>query len=151
MLDTGPREQSVSAGGDAGSLMPLPRARTALAGKSRTATSEERAHDNEAEAGGERAQDRLAEVAERYIWLFEDSPVAKYICDVEGRILEVNSALCRLLGTLPAEIVGQAMVDFAVDPPLPAADLGPFQTAGPVRSPVCAATGVPTAGCCGRW
>jgi diguanylate cyclase (GGDEF)-like protein/PAS domain S-box-containing protein len=72
------------------------------------------------------AQDKLREAAERYFWLFEDSPVAKYICDVEGNVLEVNSALCRLLGTLPDEIVGRTMAALAVDPPLPAADLQPF-------------------------
>ena len=125
MLDTGPREQPVSAGGDTGSLMPLPRARAALAGRFVTATSEERPHDNEAEAGGERAQDRLAEVAERYIWLFEDSPVAKYICDVEGRILEVNSALCRLLGTLPAEDSGPGYGRLRCRPSTPGSRPGP--------------------------
>ena len=50
-------------------------------------------------AGG--ADAALAEVAERYFWLFEDSPAAKYTCDLEGKVLEVNAALCRLLGRAP--------------------------------------------------
>jgi diguanylate cyclase (GGDEF)-like protein/PAS domain S-box-containing protein len=72
--------------------------------------------------GGE----ELAEAADRYFWLFEDSPVAKYICDVDGRVLEVNSALCRLFGTLPEDIVGRTIASFALDPELLAADLEPF-------------------------
>ena len=69
---------------------------------------------------------KLREQAERYFWLFEDSPVAKYVCDVEGTVLEVNPALCRLLGTRPEELVGRTLASFSIDPPVPAAELEPF-------------------------
>ena len=69
---------------------------------------------------------KLRELAERYFWLFEDSPVAKYVCDVEGTVLEVNPALCRLLGMRPDELVGRTLASFSIDPPLPAAELEPF-------------------------
>jgi PAS domain S-box-containing protein len=75
----------------------------------------------------------LAEVAERYFWLFEDSPAAKYTCDLEGKVLEVNAALCRLLGRAPEEIVGQTISSFSADPALAADELGPF-LAGQVRT-----------------
>ncbi len=67
-----------------------------------------------------------AEVAERYFWLFEDSPAAKYTCDLDGKVLEVNAALCRLLGRPPEEIVGQTISSFSADPALQADELGPF-------------------------
>jgi len=69
---------------------------------------------------------RLAELAERYFWLFEDSPVAKYICDVEGVVLEVNAAFCRLLGTLPGEVVGGTLASLSVDEPVAEAELAAF-------------------------
>jgi diguanylate cyclase (GGDEF)-like protein/PAS domain S-box-containing protein len=69
---------------------------------------------------------RLRELAERYFWLFEDSPVAKYVCDVEGTVLEVNPALCRLLSTRPEELVGRTLASFSIDPPVPSAELEPF-------------------------
>jgi hypothetical protein len=34
--------------------------------------------------GADGAGAALAEVAERYFWLFEDSPAAKYTCDLDG-------------------------------------------------------------------
>ncbi len=58
--------------------------------------------------------------------MFEDSPVAKYVCDVEGTVLEVNAALCRMLCMRPDELVGRTLASFSVDPPLPAAELEPF-------------------------
>ena len=82
-------------------------------------------------AGG--AEAALAEVAERYFWLFEDSPAAKYTCDLEGKVLEVNAALCRLLGRAPEKIVGQTISSFSADPALPADELGPF-LAGQART-----------------
>ena len=95
---------------------------------------------------------RLHELAERYFWLFEDSPVAKYVCDVEGTVLEVNAALCRMLGMRPDELVGRTLASFSVDPPLPAAELEPFLR-GSVRtySGASDATAPPTAGRDGRW
>ncbi len=72
------------------------------------------------------ADGALAEVAERYFWLFEDSPAAKYTCDLDGKVLEVNAALCRLLGRAPEEIVGQTISSFSADPALQADELGPF-------------------------
>ena len=69
---------------------------------------------------------RLHELAERYLWLFEDSPVAKYVCDVEGTVLEVNAALCRWLGLGPEDLVGRTLGSFAIDPLIPVKDLQPF-------------------------
>lgn len=77
--------------------------------------------------------ERLREMAERYFWLFEDSPVAKYICDIDGRVLEVNSSLCRLLGAIPDEVVGRTIASFAVDEPVRTGDLEPF-LAGAART-----------------
>jgi PAS domain S-box-containing protein len=82
------------------------------------------ANAERAEADGE--TERVREMAERYFWLFEDSPVGKYICDIDGRVLEVNSALCRLFGTLPDEIVGRTIATFAIDPPVRTGELDPF-------------------------
>jgi len=70
--------------------------------------------------------ERLRELAERYAWLFEDSPTAKYVCRLDGEVLEANSALCRLLGATRDEIVGQTIGSFAIDPLVSAAELGPF-------------------------
>ncbi|HTV12373.1 MAG TPA: EAL domain-containing protein [Acidimicrobiales bacterium] len=70
--------------------------------------------------------DRLRELAERYFWLFEDSPVAKYVCGVDGRILEVNSAMCRLLGVLPEDVVGNTLASFSLDAAVPEAELEAF-------------------------
>jgi diguanylate cyclase (GGDEF)-like protein/PAS domain S-box-containing protein len=78
-----------------------------------------------ASEGADDAQ-RLRELGERYFWLFEDSPVAKYVCDVEGTVLEVNAALCRMLCMRPDDLVGRTLASFSVDPPLPAAELEPF-------------------------
>ncbi|MGC8626548.1 MAG: sensor domain-containing protein [Acidimicrobiales bacterium] len=69
---------------------------------------------------------KLQEAAERYFWLFEDSPLAMYVCDTMGEVLEVNSALCRLLGRPPEEVVGRTMGSFAVDEPLEASELSDF-------------------------
>ena len=69
---------------------------------------------------------RSPQVAERYFWLFEDSPAAKYTCDLEGKVLEVNAALCRSAWPGPEEIVGQTISSFSADPALPADELGPF-------------------------
>jgi diguanylate cyclase (GGDEF)-like protein/PAS domain S-box-containing protein len=77
-------------------------------------------------AAAEGAPEKLTELAERYFWLFEDSPVAKYVCDVDGHVLEVNSAMCRLLGTLPEDIVGLTLASFSLDPPVPEAALDAF-------------------------
>ena len=78
-----------------------------------------------ASEGADDAQ-RLRELGERYFWLFEDSPVAKYVCDVEGTVLEVNAALCRMLCMRPDDLVGRTLASFSVDPPLPATELEPF-------------------------
>jgi diguanylate cyclase (GGDEF)-like protein/PAS domain S-box-containing protein len=69
---------------------------------------------------------RLRETAERYYHLFEDSPVAKYVCDEEGIVQQVNGALCRLLGRRPEELVGQTIGSFSLDPAVLDDDLEPF-------------------------
>jgi diguanylate cyclase (GGDEF)-like protein/PAS domain S-box-containing protein len=69
---------------------------------------------------------RVRDLAEHYFWLFEDSPVAKYVCDVEGTVLEINAAMCRWLGMRPEELVGQTLGSFSVDPLVPVSDLQPF-------------------------
>jgi len=48
---------------------------------------------------------------------FEDSPVASFIADGEGRIVRVNRALCALLGSAEADLVGAGVATV-----LPSAD-----------------------------
>ena len=69
---------------------------------------------------------RLQEADGRYFWLFEDSPLAKYICDADGKLKEVNPALCRLLGRAPEDLIGQTMAGFSTDPPLALTELEDF-------------------------
>ena len=71
-------------------------------------------------------EERLRETAERYLWLFEDSALAMYVCDAEGKVLEANAALCRLLQCAPGHVVGQAMGSFSIDPPFLVTELEPF-------------------------
>ncbi len=84
------------------------------------------AADVPGDGDGESEDRRLHELAERYFWLFEDSPVAKYVCDVDGTVLEVNAAMSRLLGVRPDELVGRTLASFSIDPPVPAAELERF-------------------------
>jgi diguanylate cyclase (GGDEF)-like protein/PAS domain S-box-containing protein len=69
---------------------------------------------------------RFQETAECYFWLFEDSPLAMYVCDAEGKVTEVNSALCRLLDRQPEDIIGQTMGGFSADPLLSVTELEDF-------------------------
>jgi diguanylate cyclase (GGDEF)-like protein/PAS domain S-box-containing protein len=71
-------------------------------------------------------ENKLRETAERYSWLFEDSPLAMYICDADGCVLEVNTALCNLLRCPREDVVGQTMGGFSVDAALAVTELEPF-------------------------
>ena len=106
------------------SAVPAPSDPAAAPSDPAAAPSDPAAAPSDPAGGGE--DQRLHELAERYFWLFEDSPVAKYVCDVEGTVLEVNSAMSRLLGVRPDELVGRTLASFSVDPPVPAAELERF-------------------------
>ncbi|HTW08546.1 MAG TPA: EAL domain-containing protein [Acidimicrobiales bacterium] len=82
--------------------------------------------DDEARRLDQATADNLQQLAERYFWLFEDSPVAKYVCDTDGLVMEVNSALCQLLGVPPEQLVGRTLASFALDPPVPEGALAAF-------------------------
>jgi diguanylate cyclase (GGDEF)-like protein/PAS domain S-box-containing protein len=77
-------------------------------------------------AGAAPSPQELGELAERYFHLFDDSPVAKYVCDANGVVLEANAALCRLLGARPDELVGATLSSYSLGPPVTAAELAPF-------------------------
>ncbi len=61
-----------------------------------------------------------------YARLFGDGPVAMYICDLHGTVLDANAALCAMLGTLRDDVVGRTMASFALSPSLRAEELAPF-------------------------
>jgi len=44
---------------------------------------------------------------EAFAKVFEDAPVAIALLGLDGRVVRANGALCRLLGCLPAELVGR--------------------------------------------
>ena len=48
--------------------------------------------------------------------LIKLAPDAFFLADASGRYLEVNDAVCELLGATRAEILGKSALDF-VDPP----------------------------------
>lgn len=54
-----------------------------------------------------RVEAALAESAERFRSLFEDSPVAELLLDANFRIVQVNRAACALLGFASAELIGR--------------------------------------------
>lgn len=54
-----------------------------------------------------RTVDRLHESSEFFRLAFEHAPIGKALVSPEGRILYVNPALCRLLGYLAADMLGQ--------------------------------------------
>ncbi len=54
-----------------------------------------------------RVEAALAESAERFRSLFEDSPVPELLLDADFRIVEVNRAACTLLGFAGAELIGR--------------------------------------------
>jgi len=59
------------------------------------------------------AQCRLAESEHHFRLVFEQSGVGMALLAPDGRFLQVNAALARLLGYDPAALVGHRLVDFA--------------------------------------
>ena len=59
-------------------------------------------------------QVRLSE--EKYALLMENANVAIFICDVDGRILEVNREAERILDRASTEIIGKGVAQFVVAP-----------------------------------
>lgn len=73
---------------------------------------------------------RLKESEERFRLAFEHAPIGVALLDAGGAILEVNRALCAMLGYAPAELAGRPLADLAAHPgafPDPAH----LQSAGP--------------------
>lgn len=61
------------------------------------------------------AQRALADSEARFFSAFENTPLGMAIMDMSGRLLQVNSALCTLLGCSREELLGHPLID-AVHP-----------------------------------
>jgi PAS domain S-box-containing protein len=59
-----------------------------------------------------RAEEALRESEARFRSLFEEVPIAYQSLDIEGRYLDANKGLCRLLGYSPDELLGKRFDDF---------------------------------------
>lgn len=59
----------------------------------------------------ERIADVMAEEEERFRLAFDDNPVAMAVVDMEGRLIRVNPATCRLLDATAEELAGTRFVD----------------------------------------
>ncbi|HEV3378730.1 MAG TPA: SpoIIE family protein phosphatase [Thermoleophilaceae bacterium] len=55
----------------------------------------------------------LRESEERFRTAFEDAPIGMGLCTVEGRWLEVNAALCDLVGRSPVQLLEQPLWELA--------------------------------------
>jgi diguanylate cyclase (GGDEF)-like protein/PAS domain S-box-containing protein len=55
---------------------------------------------------------RLAESLTQFRGVFDDSPVGIGLSDENGRFIQVNAALCRLLGRAREEILGRSSLEF---------------------------------------
>ncbi len=58
-----------------------------------------------------RAEKKLRDSEERFGEVFENAPFGLCVCNVEGRLIQVNAALCRILGYSRQELVAQAWGD----------------------------------------
>ena len=58
-----------------------------------------------------RAGEALRETERRFSGLFENSPDAIFVENLRGRVLDVNSAGCRLQGLTREELIGAEMTD----------------------------------------
>lgn len=56
-----------------------------------------------------RAENALRESRERFASVFDEAPVGMAICTLEGRWLQVNPALCEILGYDEAELLGKTL------------------------------------------
>jgi PAS domain S-box-containing protein len=61
----------------------------------------------------QRKNAELRESEERFRTAFEDAPIGMGLSSVEGRWLEVNAALCDLLGRSPAQLIEQPLWELA--------------------------------------
>ncbi len=78
------------------------------------------------DVGGQPEATGRSEVAGCYHQVFEASHLPMYVCGTDGEILEVNPALCRLLGYPADQLVGRALGSLSADPPLAASELDGF-------------------------
>lgn len=77
---------------------------------------EAKALDELAEVAGRalehfRMSERVGRAEEQYRQVFHSSPHASYVLDREGRIVEVNDAVCRMLRCTPAELRGRHFLE----------------------------------------
>lgn len=70
---------------------------------------------------------RLAASERRFRVMFDRSPVGQSICDLEDRLVEVNDALCALVGRQRADLLGSALDTLLMpqEAGVEAADAGP--------------------------
>ena len=57
------------------------------------------------------AEDRLRESEQRFRDLFESSPDAIFVEDLEGKVLDINPAACRLHGMEREDLMGRSVLD----------------------------------------
>ena len=63
-----------------------------------------------------RAEDDLRHSQRRFHDLFENSPDAIFVEDLQGKVLDVNAAACTLHGLSRAELIGKSAIDALVPP-----------------------------------
>ena len=59
-----------------------------------------------------RREERLRSARQQYRRLTETLPDGVFVTDLEGRVVEANRALCRILGRDPADVIGRSFLDF---------------------------------------
>ncbi|MBJ7329960.1 MAG: EAL domain-containing protein [Solirubrobacteraceae bacterium] len=64
-------------------------------------------------SGLERAQAGRAEAEARFQQAFDDAPVGMSLVDMQGRFIEVNRALCELVGFTPEDLRGRSFTSLA--------------------------------------
>ncbi len=61
-------------------------------------------------------EQQLAGAKERLASLFEEAPFGIVVCDLEGRVTDVNPAACHLVGYTRDDLVGSAVFPFGTEP-----------------------------------
>ncbi len=83
--------------------------------KKRTAELEQANQRLRAEMAERKQLESTLRVSEqRFRLAFEESPLGKVIIDAEGKCLQVNRAICRILDREPLHIIGKSMADLGV-------------------------------------
>ncbi len=70
-----------------------------------------------------KAEDALRQSEERFRSLFDDAPVGYHVLDTEGRITNINRTELHMMGYERAEMIGQPIWQFVVEPESRAATL----------------------------